>query len=213
MTSISKNSTMTDVSFTDKERQRYTIQKEKAKFSSPEEEYTWAATQSKICTKCGIDKDLNQYNGNTAGADGFDRDGYRLRRPECAICTKKEALGKEEAKIIAKEQGIPYKAPEGTRCAVCNCLPRKGNGLVFDHCHIKKVFRGYCCNACNRSMGVLGDDIPGLLKAINYLLLHDPQTIVQLQDRTLQLQTPIPSSMYVADDKKQPVTTNDSIEE
>jgi hypothetical protein len=31
------------------------------------------------------------------------------------------------------------------------------------------VFRGWLCDPCNRSLGVLGDNIEGLVKCINYL--------------------------------------------
>jgi hypothetical protein len=40
-------------------------------------------------------------------------------------------------------------------------------------------FRGYCCNSCNRSLGVLGDDVEGIINVLNYLLISDPMTIKQ----------------------------------
>jgi hypothetical protein len=75
--------------------------------------------------------------------------------------------------------GISHSAPDGTLCAICNKPPTKNNGLVFDHCHDKNIFRGYCCNSCNRSIGVFGDDINGMIKCINYLLKTSPQKIQQ----------------------------------
>jgi hypothetical protein len=169
------------------EEMHYVRQKEKAKFSSPAEEYQWAITQFKKCSKCDAEKNFAQFNGNTSGSDAFDKDGYRLRRPECKDCTKLCNKGKNDAKKKATELGIPFKAPEGTRCAICNKLPTKGNGLVFDHCHEKNEFRGYCCNSCNRSIGVLGDNPDGILKVLNYLIKSSPCKIKQNDDGSLTL--------------------------
>ena len=173
------------VSFSNKERDNYKRQQDKCVFKTPEEEYMWAQTQFKQCSKCFKEKKLTEYNGNTSGTDAFDRAGYRLRRPECGECTKSANKGKDIAKKLAKETGIAYKAPEGTVCSICNKLPTRGNGLVFDHCHEKNIFRGYACNACNRSMGVLGDNVDGLLRALNYLLKDEKCKIVQNEDGTL----------------------------
>jgi hypothetical protein len=165
--------------FTKQEIENYNRQKSKCKFENPMEEYKWAETQKKTCSKCFIEKKLCDFNGNTSGSDAFDKNGYRLRRPECSNCTKLANKGKAEAKKKAKELGVSYTAPAGTLCAVCNKPATAGNGLVFDHCHTKNIFRGYCCNSCNRSIGVLGDNVDGLLQALNYLLKTENCTIVQ----------------------------------
>lgn len=174
--------------FTENERNHYTARfTEKAKFTSPEAEFEWANTQTKCCTKCFNDKPLTLFSGNTSGSDPFDREGYRLRRPECIDCTKKVAEGQNIAKKIAKEQNIPYRAPEGTTCAVCHKLPTVRNGLVFDHCHDTNTFRGYLCNSCNRSIGVLGDTVESLLAAINYLNKDKKLSITQNTNGILEI--------------------------
>ena len=171
--------------FTKKELENYERQKDKCIFKTPKEEYLWAITQKKTCSKCNLEKKLSDFNGNTSGTDAFDKNGYRLRRPECNECTKNVNRGKTEAKKKAKELGIPYTAPEGTLCAVCNKPSTVGNGMVFDHCHLNNIFRGYCCNSCNRSIGVLGDNVDGLLKALNYLLKTEKCTIIQNEEGEL----------------------------
>ena len=165
--------------FSKKELSNYERQQYKCIFKNPKEEYAWARLQKKTCSKCSIEKKLSDFNGNTSGTDAFDKQGYRLRRPECKECTIKVFRGKKEAKEKAKAFGISYIAPEGTLCAVCNKSSSIGNGIVFDHCHDKNIFRGYCCNSCNRSIGVLGDNVDGLLKAINYLLKTEKCKIIQ----------------------------------
>ena len=122
--------------------------------------------------------------GNTSGQDGFDKSGIRLRRPECKYAPG--ASKQEIARKFAKENGIPHKAPEGTT-HICGQLPTKNNGLVFDHCHKTNTFRGYCCNSCNRSVGVLGDDVQSLLRAVNYLNKKEKLKLVQNEDGTLSI--------------------------
>ena len=175
----------TETLFTLKEIQNYERQKDKCFFKSPKEEYQWAKTQTKTCSKCLIEKKLSDFNGNTSGTDAFDKNGYRLHRPECKECSKNISKGKTEAKKKAKKLGISYVAPEGSLCAVCNKPSSIGNCMVFDHCHINNIFRGYCCNSCNRSIGVLGDNIDGLLQAINYLLKTEKCNIIQNDDGKL----------------------------
>lgn len=136
-----------------------------SKFKSPEEEYYFAFTQKKNCSKCHEKKRLTEFNTNTSGSHGFGADRVRLRRPECSVCTKLASKGKDQAVKLAKSLGMSHKAPEGTRCELCNTTKK----LVFDHDHEKNVFRGWLCDPCNRSMGVLGDDAKSLLKTVAYL--------------------------------------------
>ena len=161
------------------EQNLYTKQAKKVKFKTAEEENEYAKQNQKKCSKCNLMKTLIEYTGNTSGCDAFDMDGYRLRRPECKNCTKEIAKGKNESKKNAKELGISYEAPDGTNCALCGKLSKKGDRLVFDHCHKTNTFRGYLHNSCNRSLGVLGDDINGMLRAINFLNKFEKKKITQ----------------------------------
>ena len=174
-----------EITFTAKEIQNYIRQKDKCHYKNPKDEYLWAITQNKTCSKCAKEKKLNEFNGNTSGTDAFDKNGYRLRRPECNECTKNASKGKSEAKKNAKEKGIEYKAPDGTVCDICKKPPSPGNSIVFDHCHLTNKFRGYCCNSCNRSIGMLGDNIDGMIKVLNYLVKNDPCKIIQNDDGSL----------------------------
>jgi hypothetical protein len=64
--------------------------------------------------------------------------------------------------------------PPATRLApaCCECCGGKETGrvLALDHCHLTKTFRGWLCAECNTAIGKLGDEIIGVLKALNYLL-------------------------------------------
>lgn len=157
------------MNITENERQAYKSQSDKAKFATPEEELKYRESVCRECSKCNVVKPSTQFKTNTSGSDHFDKDGYRLLRPECIDCANKISIGKTKAKQAAKRIGIPYKAPPGTSCAICNKPPNSRQPLVFDHCHETDTFRGYLHNSCNRSIGVFGDDIQGLLNVLNYL--------------------------------------------
>jgi hypothetical protein len=171
--------------FSKQEYAHYSREHSTRKFSSPEEEEEkYSSITTKKCSKCGEVKFLTCFEGNTSGRDGFTAEGYRLRRGECSECRKMAGQGLKNTKRIAKSHGISYKAPEGTCCAICN-KPHKR--IVFDHCHKKEVFRGYLCDPCNRSMGVLGDNIEGLLRCINYLQITEQKVITQESSGKLKI--------------------------
>ena len=140
-----------DQKFTKNEYDNYSKYSESAKFTSPIEEFKWALTQEKVCTKCNQSKKLTEYGFNTSGRDPFDASGYRLRRPECKDCNKKITSGKNKAKKIAKKLGFLTKPPIGTTCELCGTEQK----IVFDHDHETETFRGWLCDPCNRSQGVL----------------------------------------------------------
>lgn len=72
--------------------------------------------------------------------------------------------------------------PEPTRAepVVCDCcgnLPNgKGKRLHLDHCHSTGRFRGWLCHSCNAGIGLLGDTLRSVLRAVLYLELHGSDT-------------------------------------
>lgn len=152
--------------FTKNEYDNYSKYSERVKFSSPDDEYDWAVTQYKNCSKCGQSKSLNEYGFNTSGRDPFDKNGYRLRRPECKDCNAKITAGKNKAKKLAEKLGQAVKVVAGTCCELCGTSEK----IVFDHNHETETFRGWLCDPCNRSQGVLETRIGSdwLKKLIEY---------------------------------------------
>lgn len=144
-----------------------------AKFSCYEDELKYENKNKKKCRICNIEKYLIDFQNNTSGRQPFNCDGYRLKRGECKECQKEEGKGKREAVKLAKEMGLSYKAPEGTPCELCGTI----NKIVFDHCHSSKIFRGWLCDPCNRSCGVLGDNVNSLLKVVNYMNKNEKKNI------------------------------------
>ena len=63
-----------------------------------------------------------------------------------------------------------------TNCQACNkeLTIKQGYKVldstrVIDHCHDTGKIRGVLCNHCNTGMGLLGDNIEGIEKALKYL--------------------------------------------
>lgn len=76
---------------------------------------------------------------------------------------------------LRDSRGMPRPTrPEPSLCECCGGGPRgKHKRLVLDHDHITGAFRGWLCDLCNRGVGMLGDDIDGILKAARYLTRTD----------------------------------------
>ena|SRR5271154_3353530 len=51
-------------------------------------------------------------------------------------------------------------------CELCN----KRVAICFDHDHDTGKFRGWLCYGCNNGLGLLGDNLAALFKAVGYLL-------------------------------------------
>lgn len=83
-----------------------------------------------------------------------------------------------KARILSRRnKGIPDPTrPEPPVCELCKCPPKRGF-LVVDHCHKTGKFRGWLCSGCNSGLGLLDDDLAGILKAAEYLNNHDVANI------------------------------------
>ena len=113
------------------------------------------------CSKCGKVLPLTEehFGRNQSTNTGGDK----YFRPECKECTKEAGQGKNKAYKLA---GKPERPLLGTPCYNCGRTDRK---LVFDHDHETLEHRGWICDNCNRSIGMLGDTIESLECAIKYL--------------------------------------------
>ena len=105
----------------------------------------------KTCIHCGKRKNLGSFYKHSKNNDGLDT--------RCKKCSTK---GNKIRLRLRK------KAPEKSSC--CECCGSDKHKLFLDHDRHSKKFRGWLCNSCNTSIGRLGDNIEGLVKALNYLL-------------------------------------------
>jgi len=70
---------------------------------------------------------------------------------------------------INKETYTKLFLEQGAVCDICKKPPKIGKNLLVDHDHKTMNIRGLLCYKCNTGLGLLGDNIEGLEKAISYL--------------------------------------------
>jgi hypothetical protein len=106
---------------------------------------------TKICTKCGDEKPITSFKTDKRGT-----------RNVCIQCRNYHLNIARRGKVKWLKEGkeIPNK---------CDCCGKTTNKIVFDHDHNTLEHRGWLCHPCNQGLGLLGDDIQSLQKALTYL--------------------------------------------
>lgn len=153
----------------------------------------------KICPTCKKLKPVSEFYRNRRTKDGCSsqcmechkayykttnaiektrkwRESYKKRKSENYHRTKNDP-GKFENRrktAIRRKYGITHneyiellRSQSGV-CALCGKSPN-GKPLSVDHCHETGKIRGLLCSGCNAGIGLLGDNVEGLLKAIEYI--------------------------------------------
>ena len=93
------------------------------------------------------------------------------RRYELAKIERGERTVEEQRAMNAarkRRQRCGALAPRVKQIGECHLCGRLAP-LLFDHDHCTGAFRGWLCAACNSGLGMLGDDVEGLRRAIDYL--------------------------------------------
>lgn len=67
---------------------------------------------------------------------------------------------------ITVEEYDLMKAAQNGVCKLCHHPTRK---LDVDHCHETGAVRGLLCMQCNHALGILGDNVEGLKRALKYV--------------------------------------------
>ena len=100
----------------------------------------------KTCTTCNQRLPLDCFNtiGGTRRIDGTSR-----IRNKCSTCYKEATKQRDALLKITPKPGSNYECPI--------CLNKKGN------------FRGWLCNKCNSALGLFGDNINYVERALKYL--------------------------------------------
>lgn len=66
---------------------------------------------------------------------------------------------------ITMEQYADLWDRQGRACGLCG---KQGTRTVVDHDHATNVVRGILCPGCNVGLGLLGDNLDGVLRAVRY---------------------------------------------
>lgn len=109
---------------------------------------------TRVCTKCGEEKDLLDFH-----VPYYKKDNIPGRSHSCKSCIKHQTRLLKVLKEI-------HPKPADMRCACCG---EKKDMLHLDHDHTTDEFRGYLCVNCNHGLGKFNDSTTKLKKAIDYL--------------------------------------------
>lgn len=121
----------------------------------------------KQCNTCNEEKPVTEFYRRSPAAGG----GYEAFCKEC----KKQKYQRDRAWEHLKERyGITKQdyynilETQNGQCGICGCDSGDSKFHV-DHCHETGKVRGLLCQKCNCGLGLLGDTVEGLMKALNYM--------------------------------------------
>jgi hypothetical protein len=106
----------------------------------------------KTCSVCNGEKPLTEFSKHIHAKDDLDS--------RCKDCVKKHTRERNELRRFAP--------PKPDVCECCKKIPKK---WCLDHDHETNLFRGWICDSCNTGIGLLGDTIEGVQKALDYLIM------------------------------------------
>lgn len=148
---------------------------------------TTAVSVNKCCSQCSETKPIEQFSLSRHGATG--RPVYRSNCKACASAramqwfrdhpernrANKHRWGMSQYGITPEEYDALL-AAQGGVCAICGGDEAASHGrtgtkfrLCVDHDHESGQVRGLLCQKCNRSIGLMSDNVELLRKAIDYL--------------------------------------------
>lgn len=139
-----------------------------------------------ICSKCGVDKDLNEFydiKHSKLCKECFkqrQREYHKANKQSCNKASRmyyKNHKDKHKDYWFKKRYGISLEEydrileEQNGVCAICACLEsdNKKDLLSVDHDHETGQIRGLLCSNCNRGLGSFKDSLDLLDKAVDYL--------------------------------------------
>ena len=124
----------------------------------------------KKCTWCDEEKYITEFPKHSHAKDNLDT--------RCRDCIKLHA---KVTKQLKKE------APP--KLGVCDCCGRKPIKWCLDHDHTTNLFRGWVCEPCNTGIGILGDNIEGIQKALDYLKKSENNCLISKYGNSMPYMT------------------------
>ncbi|MCK9543603.1 MAG: endonuclease VII domain-containing protein [Novosphingobium sp.] len=129
----------------------------------------------KICSKCKVPKDLNEFHKRKSSKDGYDH--------HCKECTNARHRNKYHNDSEYKERKKRYSIKRNYNlsdkqldelysighCQICKTKLIEKKKMYIDHNHTTGEVRGLLCSNCNTILGLCNDNISILQSAISYL--------------------------------------------
>ena len=114
-----------------------------------------ASVSHKLCVECGkmLDSSTGYVNSKS------QRTGKLYLNSACRPCHN------HRVNVVTKLKQKHVQPPAGSPCECCGRVSK----LFLDHSHDTDAFRGWICRECNSSIGLMGDSVEGVRKALTYL--------------------------------------------
>ncbi len=117
-----------------------------------------------VCVTCLKDKPENGF---------YLRGDLRRKkyRSECKTCLSRKAKARRLRKVYGLHEFDFFflvKKAQGS-CMLCNKPFNTPADINIDHDHETGRVRGVLCMTCNTGIGLLGDNLEGLQRAVDYL--------------------------------------------
>ena len=123
-------------------------------------------TDMQECKKCHKILPLPAFTTHTLRGDG----AWFLKK----MCRECQTVNERE-----KRGAMKNAPPKPERCQRCH---KKIEKLQLDHIHGSTTFRGWLCKDCNTGIGLLGDNLEGVLQGAIYLE-NDVEKIKETLDK------------------------------
>ena len=129
----------------------------------------------KLCSKCGIEKNEHDFDADKRSATGL-----RSQCRECAKVYNKYDPVRKRSYLLMRKYGITVEfydsmlSDQNNSCAICEKhISEFENQLCVDHDHElfgPESIRGILCKPCNSALGLMGDTLEDIQKALAYML-------------------------------------------
>jgi len=131
--------------------------------------------KTKICTKCGIRRKLEEYHIQKGGKFGHKTSCKKCtntiyKQPYNSIRARKNQIKYQYGMSIEDYNILLNK--QNNKCAICESKFVNNNKHKYfhiDHCHKTNIIRGLLCARCNVGLGYFNDDLNILKQAVYYL--------------------------------------------
>jgi len=140
------------------------VAREERQRKAAEERAVILATGKIICTKCKIEKPLDEFPMTRTNRKGQPRYAY------CKPCHSEtqRALRLRKWFDLSVEDFDKIMEYQGGVCFICKRPPKDGRRLAVDHCHKTGLVRGLLCAFCNRAIALFRDDLARFQNTVEY---------------------------------------------
>ena len=138
---------------------------------------------TKICTKCNVEKDIDDFHKKKSGTLGrnsmckecrskYIKSHYNSNKSQYIERSKKWKQ-KNPIRVLSQRYNIDESIIEEMwikydSCGICSTT----ENLVFDHIHDTNTARGFLCSNCNTMLGRLGDTNKEILDKIERIIKY-----------------------------------------